>query len=214
MDRDYYKILQVSQSGSGKTYSNRNMNPETTGFINVECKPTPFKNQFKHQKRPSTYIEVLDTIAEYAKNPDIDCIVIDSFSAYVDMLLAEARRTKKGFDVWNLYAEEIGRFFSYVKKVQKEVFVTGHYETLGLEGSMEKRLKVKGKEWEGVCEKEFTIVMYGDKKFNDKGIPEYTYSLVGEGTSAKCPPDIFGPEVQKIPNDNKFILDKILEFVK
>lgn len=65
-----------------------------------------------------------------------------------------------------------------------------------------------------ICEKEFTIVMYGDKKFNDKGIPDYTYSLVGEGTSAKCPPDIFGAEVQSIPNDNKLILDKILEFVK
>lgn len=214
MVRDYYKVLQISPPGGGKSYSNRDMNPETTGFINIENKPLPFKNKFKNHKRPSTYIEVLDAIAEYAKDDSINCLVVDSFSAYVDLLLAECRRTKKGFDIWNMYNEEIGRFITYIKKVQKEVFVTGHYEMLGIEGNMEKRLKCKGKEWEGIVEKEFTIVMYGDKKFNDKGIPDYFYSLVGEGISAKCPPDIFGPEVQKIPNDNKFILDKILNFVK
>jgi len=212
--RDYYKILEISQSGSGKTYSNRNMNPDTTGFINVENKPLPFKNKFKYHKRPNSYIEVLDCMAEYAKNTEIDCIIIDSFSAYIDLLLAECRRSKKGFDIWNMYNEEVGRFFQYVKGIQKEVFVTGHYEILGIEGNMEKRLKVKGKEFESTCEKEFTIVLYGDKKFNDKGKPEYYYSLVGEGTSAKCPPDIFGEDVQTIDNDNKFIFDKILEFVK
>ena len=45
--RDYYKVLLVSQSGKGKTYSFRNMNPDTTGFVNVENKPLPFKNNFK-----------------------------------------------------------------------------------------------------------------------------------------------------------------------
>lgn len=203
----------MSQSGTGKTYSNRNMNPDTTGFINVENKPLPFKNKFKYHKRPSTYVEVLDAIREFATNDEIDCIVIDSFSAYVDLLLAFARSSKKGFDVWNLYNEEIGKFFQYVKKCEKEVFVLGHYETLGIEGNNEKRAKVKGKEWEGVCEKEFTIVMYGERKFNEKGKPEYHYNLVEEGTSSKCPPDIFGEGVLKIENDNKMILDKIKEFV-
>ena len=51
MTRDYYKVLLVSLSGKGKTYSSRNLNPETTGFINMENKPLPFKNTFKHQKR-------------------------------------------------------------------------------------------------------------------------------------------------------------------
>lgn len=96
MDRDYYKVLQISQSGSGKTYSNRNMNPETTGFINGENKPLPFKNQFKYHKRINTYLEILETIVEYAKNPEITCIVIDSFSSYIDLLLGECRKQKKG----------------------------------------------------------------------------------------------------------------------
>jgi hypothetical protein len=144
-ERDYYKVLLVGQSGNGKTYSFRNMNPETTGFINVENKPLPFKNKFKYNKRINRFTEVLDTMVEYGKNPEINCIVIDSFSAYVDLLLAECRKTKKGFDVWMQYADEIGRFMTALKWIPKETFVTAHYEILNIEGAPEKRVKVKGK---------------------------------------------------------------------
>jgi hypothetical protein len=70
------------------------------------------------------------------------------------------------------------------------------------------------KELEGVIEKDFTIVLYGSKKFNEKGKPEYSFKLVEDGASAKCPPDIFGEDVVSIPNDCKIILDKIEEFKK
>lgn len=210
MQRDYYKIAIIAASGSGKTYSFRNMNPETTGFINVENKPLPFKNNFKYHTRIKTHNEVLNTMAEYAKNPEINCIVIDSFSAYVDLVLEEARRTKKGFDIWNMYAEEIGKFFKYFKALPKEAFFTAHYEILGIEGSQEKRIKVKGREWEGVVEKELTIVLYADKSFND-GKADYYFLTAGEGLSAKCPPDLIG-EV-KIPNDSNEVYNKILKYV-
>lgn len=214
MNRDYYKVLLVGTSGKGKTYSFRNMDQNTTGFINVENKPLPFKNQFKYHKRPSTSNEVLEAIKDYAQNTEITAIVVDSFSAYMDLVLTEARNTKKGFDVWNMYAEYITKFNSYVKKCEKEVYITAHYEILGVEGNMEKRVKVKGKEFEGVVEKDYTIVLYADNKFDDKGKPDYYYQLTGEGISAKCPPDIFGSEVSKVSNDVKMIDDKIKEFVK
>lgn len=69
------------------------------------------------------------------------------------------------------------------------------------------------KEWEGTVEKEFTVVMYADKKFNEKGKPEYSFHLVGENTSAKCPPDMFGPDVYTIPNDSNMIFNTILNYV-
>ncbi len=167
--RDYYKVLLVGASGKGKTYSFRNMDPNTTGFVNIENKPLPFKNTFKYHKRINTFIEALDAIKEYAKNPEITTIVVDSFSAYMDMVITEARKIKKGFDVWNMYAEEITKFNKYIKGCEKEVYVTAHYEILGIEGNMEKRVKVKGKEWEGTVEKDYTVVMYADNKFNDQG---------------------------------------------
>jgi len=214
MNRDYYKVLLVGSSGKGKTYSFRNMNPETTGFVNVENKPLPFKNNFKYHTRIETYSEVLDAIKEYAKNPNIDAIVIDSFSAYMDLVLAAARGTKKGFDIWNMYNEEIAKFAYYVKKCEKEVYVTAHYEILGIEGNMEKRVKVKGKEMEGQVEKDYTMVLYADNKFDDKGKPNYYFNLAQEGTSAKCPPAIFGEDVFKVENDANMINNKIQEFVK
>lgn len=212
MGRDYYKVLLVGSSGKGKTYSFRNMNPNTTGFINVENKPLPFKNSFKFHKRINTFNEVLETIREYAQNPEITSIVIDSFSAYMDLVLTESRKIKKGFEVWNMYAEEITKFNTYIKKCEKEVYVTAHYEILGVEGNMEKRVKVKGKEWEGTVEKDYTVVLYSDNKFNDKGKPEYFYQLTGEGLSAKCPPAIFGDDIIKIDNDVEMIDTKIKEF--
>lgn len=214
VDRDYYKVLLVGQSGKGKTFSFRNMNSNTTGFINIENKPLPFKNKFKFHSRPSTTQEVLDTIKEYATNNDINCICIDSFSAYMDLALAEAKKTKKGFDIWNYYNDMVDLFNSYIKRTEKEVYATAHYEILGIEGTMEKRIKVKGKQHEGLIEKDYTIVLYADNKFNDKGAASYHYLLAGEGLSAKCPPDIFGTNILKVDNDVKMIDDKIKEFVK
>lgn len=212
--RDFYKILLVSPPGKGKTFSFRNMDPDSFGLINIENKPLPFKNNLKHHVRPTTRVDAFNALVDMAKNPEIKVIGIDSFSAYLDIVLAEARQTQKGFDIWNFYNDQIAKFLELVKKVKKEVVLTAHYEIIGMEGSMEKRAKVKGKEWEGIVEKEFTIVLFGDNKFLENGKPEYFFKLVEEGTSAKCPPDIFGEGVYKIPNDVKLIVDKIHEFVK
>ena len=216
MTRDYYKVLLVSQSGKGKTYSFRNMSPETTGFINVENKPLPFKNNFKYHSRPGTVNECKEALKEYASNPNINCIVFDSFSAYLDLLLAECRASKKGFDVWNLYNEEVGKLFGFIKKIQKEVFVVAHYEWIQEEaGAKEKRVKIKGKEWEGCVEKEFTIVLYADRSIdpNTKKVDAW-FDLALDNSSSKCPPAIMGDDVFRIPNDSNFVLDKIIEFVK
>jgi hypothetical protein len=67
---------------------------------------------------------------------------------------------------------------------------------------------------EGVIERDFTVVLYGNKKFDEKGKPKYYFNLVEDGASAKCPPDMFGPEVMQIPNDCQKILEAIQEFKK
>lgn len=214
--RDFYKILIPGASGSGKSYSFRNLDPEKTGYVNVENQPLPFKNKFKHfttNKGSST--EYLKALIEYAKDPTITAIVFDSFSAYMDMVLAESRALYKGFDVWSNYNSQIAQFHNILNKIQKEVFITGHYEILNVEGNPEKRLKVQGKENEGIVERHYTMVLYADSKFVDANKrPEYFFKLTGEGLSAKCPPEIFGPDTVTIPNDAQFVLEKVQEFTK
>lgn len=212
---EFYKTLIIGQSGAGKTYGARTLNPETTAFINVENKPLPFKNKFTKHYRLPKYQDVYKQLIECGKDSSVEVIVLDSLSAYFDALVLECRATKKGFDVWNMYNDEIDKLLDIIKRIPKEMIITGHYEILNIEGNTEKRVKVKGKEREGMIEKDFTIVMYADKKFDsDKNKFEYYLELAGEGLSAKCPPDIFGEDVYKIQNDYKFIIDTINEFKK
>lgn len=212
MKRDYYKVVLVSQSGAGKTYSFKNMDSEKTGFINSENKPLPFSNRFKYHARPKKFSGVRKALEDFANNPEIEVIVIDSMSSVFDMLIKEMRDNYTGWDIWNNYNKLIGEFIESIKNVEKEVFATAHYEILNLEGAPEKRIKTKGKEWEGVIEKEFTMVLYPDVKFT-RGVPEYSFRLAQEGTSAKCPPEIFGEGIYSVSNDSKMVLDKIQEFV-
>jgi len=216
MKKDYYKILLVSQSGKGKTYSFRNMDPDTTGFLNVENQPLPFTNNFKHYNCTNNIAETKTILKKYANTPEIDCIVFDSLSAYLDMVLQESRATKRGFDIWNNYNEETSKFLKFIKTIQKEVFITAHYEWVqDGDGAKEKRTKTKGKEWEGVIEKEFVIVLYVDKKMNaEQKKIEAWFDLALDDSSAKCPPTIFGETIFQIPNDSKLVLDKIQEFTK
>lgn len=210
--RDFYKIALVSASGKGKTYSFRNLDPETTGFINVENKPLPFPNKFKNFINCTKYDQARQALVDFGKDDKITTVIFDSFSAYVDMLLLEARKKYRGFDIWNFYNDEIGKILALIKWCPKEVFVTAHPEILGIEGEQEKRIKVKGKEWEGVIEKEFTIVLYANNKLNDKGKPEYFFNLFEDGTSSKCPPMIFGEEETRIPNDAQLVLEHVVKF--
>ncbi len=212
--KEYYKILLVGGTGKGKTYSMKDLDPKTTGFINMENKPLPFKTKFTNHLRPTRFQDAYKALIDYGTNPDIDTIVIDSFSAYTDRILAEARKTKKGFDIWSMYNEEIGLFLDMVKRVPKHVIITAHYEILGIEGAQEKRVKVKAKEWEGQVEKEFTMVLYLDSKIDSKtGLPEYFFNAYQEGASAKCPPDLLGKGVLKIENNCAVVLEKVNQFV-
>lgn len=70
------------------------------------------------------------------------------------------------------------------------------------------------KEFEGLIEKDFTVVLYADRKLNDQKKVEAWFSLNEEGTSCKCPPILFGEDTLKIPNDCELILKRINEINK
>lgn len=209
--REVYKVLLVGQSGKGKTYSFRNMNEISTGFINTELKPLPFRKNFKYHAKPKKFVGLMKALEDFEKNEEIKVIVIDSLSAAFESLVEEARSLYTNWDVWNYYNKKIGEFMKKVKEINKEIFITAHYEVLNVEGAPEKRVKAKGKEWEGVIEKEFTIVLYAEDKWKSD-TPEYFYRLAGEGMSAKCPPDMFKDNPIRIPNDANEVYKAILNY--
>lgn len=212
--RDFYKMLLVSQTGKGKTYSFRNMDRARTGFINAENKPLPFDGgPFKYHAKPKKFAGVMKAIIDYGNNPEIDVIVLDSLSEVFDLLVNEMRANFSGYDIWSNYNKQIGELLTLIKGIEKEMFITCHYEILNMEGEAEKRVKVKGKEWEGLVEKAFTVVLYAQEKWTNEK-PDYFFKLAGEGMSTKCPPAIFGEGVYKIPNDSQVVLEKVVDFAK
>lgn len=207
-----YQFMIVGSPGRGKTYSFINMNPTTCGFINMEGKPLPFINKFENYYCPNNWQDAYSKLIEYAKNDKITEVVFDSFSSYMDSILKTARETKKGFDIWNMYNEEIGKLMFIIKKYPKDIFLTAHYEWIQTEeGAIEKRIKVKGKEWEGMVEKEFTIVTYADVQIKD-GKKYYNLKLNTDGKdSAKCPPIFMVNNLDIIPNDCNIFLQHVRE---
>ena len=208
---DFGKVLYTSQSGKGKTYSFRNMDENTTGFINTELKPLPFRKNFKYHGKPKNIAGTIKCLKDYSENQEIECIVIDSLTAIFELFEKELSNTFSGYDLWAQYNKKISEVLDLIKTAQKDVFVTSHYEILNIEKSPEKRVKVLGKRWEGVIEKEFSIVLYADCKFSNEK-PEYFFRLSGEGLSAKCPPDLFSEGTTVVPNDSNEILKKIKEY--
>lgn len=215
-DRFMYKILLESLPGCGKTFSTRNLPRDTTGFINVEAKPLPYKGTFKHMFVPEKFADILEKLAEFSRTPEITTVVLDSLSAAIDMALKELRSSgMKGFDLWAAYNDRVGSLLEYIKRVKKELLVIGHYEILSTEDGAERRLKVKGKEWEGWVEKEFTIVLFAEHLRPDEkgGRGEYCFWLSKPGTSAKCPPDIFGEDILRTDNDMAEFYNKLYAFL-
>lgn len=210
--RDYYKILVIGPSGTGKTFSLRELDRAKTGLIDVEDKPLPFDGAFKYRAKPRKFAGVLKALEDYAKNPEIELIVLESLSMTFDKLLEEMRTNFKGFDIWSNYGIQVAKLMSLIKSIQKDIVITGHYEILNIEGNPEKRFKVHGKEHEGKIEYHFTIVLYSELKFKDDK-PEYYLRTVGEGMSAKCPPAIFEGAF-KLPSNIKTVVDKVVAFAK
>lgn len=208
-----YQIAIVGPSGKGKTMAFRNMNTVTTGFINMEGKPLPFLNKFENYSTPNTWQECYQKLIEYAKNTTITEVVLDSLSTYLDSLLKTARDTKKGFDVWNLYNEEIGKLIYLIKKYPKDIIVTAHSANVESElGVEERRIGVKGNEWNKTgIEKDFTIVLFANVLRDSlTGKSKYILELNSDGkTSAKTPPMFIENDELFVENDANIFLQRI-----
>ena len=206
------QIALVALSGRGKTMSFRNCDPDTFGFINAEGKPLPFPNRFKNYSKPRTWQDMIKIFVEYAKDPKIEAVGFDSLSAFLDSLFEYANANRSGYEIYNFYNAEVGKFLNLIKRFPKTLFVTAHYEaTENVDGVLETHIKTKGKEFKCQIEREFTCVMFADVKMLPEDKREYFFTLNSDGrTSAKTPPYLFG-EVNKIPNDVNLIIKTIQE---
>jgi hypothetical protein len=201
-------IIVVGKSGSGKSSSLRNLNPETTAVLNTERKQLPFRDakKFKNVHIPdlSTYKAAFKKAVE---SKAIDTIVIESFTSLIEMIYREADIRFKGFDVWSFYNKEVDNILNMSKNTEKNVVflaIDGAYD--GEDGVQERFVAVDGNRWKKRVEKEFVLCLFTDNHYSDQQA-QYRFRTQSQGKdSAKSPMGMF--EDLYIDNDLAQVIEK------
>ena len=207
-------VLVIGKSGSGKTYSLKNFQPDEVGVISVEKGRLPFKTEIKTIKVPKdpTKGEARDAAqlnaAKYSwimtaiqRAPTKAVVVDDSQYLLVNELFDRAY--EKGYDKFVSMAAKFRDLIHFVNELDepdKIVYFLHHSET---DTDGREKVKTIGKMLDEKLTVEgcFDIVIYcADHKF-------FTQSN-GQST-AKTPEDMFELE---IPNDLKAVDAAIREY--
>jgi len=212
-------IMIEGPSGRGKSFSLRNLPPKYTLIANHERKTLPFKGaEAFPQVRPLNVKETFEVMDKAIADPTVKIFVTESLSAFLDMLLAEARILKKGFDIYSYYNEKIYYFFERVRKMNdagKHVIVISHDDitTNELTGDTIVTAKVKGNEWKGALEKEFDIVLHSEMIIDENKKPHFKFRTITDGVvPAKAPYEMFPSDL--IDNDMAAVLKAVAEYDK
>lgn len=212
-ERLYYgKVAIVGPSGTGKSFLSKTADRKTTGYINMERKPLPYKTEpFKFEGRPKDWSGFMANLKDYGEHSDIQHIIIDSQTMAFNILLKEMSKQYSGFDIYKNYNKNVYEYLELLKNIEKDVIILSHDELVKLdEGSKVRRMTVHGKEFEGKIEQHYTIVMYTGTRLKT-GKPEYFLKTFEVDTSTKVPENLFDEKIE-IPNDAKYIFDKLKEY--
>lgn len=128
----------------------------------------------------------------------IGLIVQESFNEWDEYLIAYHRKINSGYHIYSGHNEDVQRMFGQFKASSIPIVWTGLPEILVTEGLDEfksirtLRLKVFGKELEGVLEKKFTIVLVAVKQKTSTGKIEHRFQVHGDTqVPAKTPMGMF-----------------------
>lgn len=196
-------VLIMGESGSGKTYSLKNMNPAEVGIFSVEKGRLPFKGDFKVVKH-ATYSD----IAKIFSAPKLKRYVIDD-SQYllVNELFDRAKETGYG-----KYTDMALAFRNLVHAVNHNlpddviVYFLHHTETDSNTGKTKAKTVGKMIDQYLTLEGCFDIVLLTAVEGN-----QHFFITQSDGyTTAKSPEGMF-PDV-KIPNDLSAVDGQIREF--
>ena len=207
-------VLIIGRSGSGKTYSLKNFNPEEVGVISVEKGRLPFRSEIKVARVPKdpTNGEAKDAAqvnaAKYAwimrtiSKAKMKSIVVDD-SQYLLVNELFDRAYEKGYDKFVSMAAKFRDLIHFINDMPEDdkIVYFLHHSELDTDGR--EKVKTIGKMLDEKLTIEgcFDIVLYcQDHKF---------FTQANGQSTAKSPEDMFELE---IPNDLKAVDQRIREY--
>lgn len=206
----------MGESGSGKTTSMRNLDPDTTFYIDCDKKGLSWKgwrDQYNSEKE--NYLvtdfaqivqQTLGIISTKDKYSHIKTVVIDTLNGI--MVADEVRRMKeKGFDKWQDLAQCVWQLLDslYTFRDDLTIIVICHSQTQKEDdGYTFTRIKTSGKKLDKLnVESKLTTVLNAVCKDG-----KYIFKTHSENSTAKTPMGAF--EENEIEND----IVKVLEALK
>ena len=208
----------MGESGSGKTTSMRNLDPNTTYYIDCDKKGLSWKGwreQYSEKKLNywktdfvETVDELFDKINSEEKFKKIKVIVVDTLNGL--MVADEVRRMKeKGYDKWMDLAQCVWGLLDKAQGLRDDltvIFVCHSQTQKEDDGYTFTRIKTSGKKLDKLSiETKLTTVLYATCKDGN-----YVFETHANKSTAKSPLGAF--EQNEIPNDITKVLDALKDY--
>ena len=198
-------VLIMGESGTGKSTSMRNCDPETTAIVNPVGKPLPFKGKFTTLNGETESRKICKFMKEQAAAGKKQ-IVVDDFQ-YILSVPYMNRIKENGWDKWNDFGANYFEIIEVCKSLPDDVIVAylSHSETLE-NGVTTIKLIGKLLREKITIEGLFTIVLR-------TGVNEgkyYFYTQNSGKDTVKSPIGMF--PAYAIDNDLNYVADKIRNF--
>ena len=211
------KIIGImGDSGAGKTTSMRNLNPETTYYIDCDKKGLSWrgwKKQYNAENKnyyctdeQSKVLAIMTGIND--SRPNVKTLIIDTLNGI--MVADEMRRSReKGYDKWMDLAVSVYGIIDYALTMREDITVifVCHSQTVRDDsGYMFTSIKTNGQKLSKIgLETKFPIVLFA--KCIDG---QYLFETQANFSTAKTPLGMF--EEKTIPNDMVEVLKAIEEY--
>lgn len=211
-------ICIAGESGTGKTTSMRNLDPNTTLYIDCDKKGLSWKGwkqQFSGEKKnylvtdfPQVALQALRKVNEQDSMKHIRVVVVDTLNGL--MVADEMRRTKeKGYDKWQDLAQSIYDLVDYSLTMRDDVTIVfvAHTQTDHDDnGYMFTRIKTSGRKLDKITlESKFSTVLLS-KCIDGR----YVFETQANFSTAKSPMGAF-PE-KEIDNDIATVIEALKDY--
>lgn len=211
-------IAIMGESGSGKTTSMRNLNPETTFYVDADKKGLTWRgwrDSFNGEKKnylqtdfPHVALQALRKVNEDEQFKHINVIVFDTLNGF--MVADEMRRMQeKGYDKWQDLAASIYGLVDYALTVRDDltpIFVAHTQTDHDDNGYMFTRIKTSGRKLDKITlESKFNTVLWAQALDG-----KYVFNTAADHSTAKAPLGAFEDKI--IDNDITKVLEALKDF--